>query len=97
MFKVQLFLGFPVDPIYAKKLEDVNPYLLSQFIQGSDEYLKDVIQDDVRYFGKQIQKIESMSQLDLLEGNVFSLLKRLVPEYPYDETSLYLFSINSNG
>lgn len=96
MFDRELFFGFPLDPIYIKKLEKINPYLYSQFIGDSEEYLKEVNAEGLRYLGKNLGKITSIAKLELIEANIYSLLERLVPDYPYNETSLYLFSLKSH-
>jgi len=97
MFEMQLFLGFPVDAIYASELEKVNPNLVSQYVQDSDDYLREVIQNELRFLGKNIGKIITLSQLELIEANIYSVLKKLVPDYPYEETPLYVFPIEHSS
>lgn len=90
MYSARLFLGFAVDPIFAEKLEKANPALLKEFIQDDGDYLCEIHHRQLHYIGKQLGHIVSMDQLELLENNIFSFLKRLVPEFPYEETQLYL-------
>jgi hypothetical protein len=47
----------------------------------------------MRYFGKFANANLTMSALELLEKNVYSLLKKIVPDFPYEETALYVFPI----
>ncbi len=96
MFEIDLFLGFPVDPLYQAALSKANPKIVAQFIQGSDDYLKEVVHGNMRFLGKNIGKMISLAELELLEKNVYSLLKRLVSEFPYEEAPLYLFPIEKS-
>lgn len=91
MFETQLFLGFPVDKLYATELDKVNPNLLSQYVNESDDYLKEIIHNEIRFFGKNLGKIITLPQMELFETNIYSILSKLVPDYPYDETPLYIF------
>lgn len=93
MFEIQLFLGFPVDALYAAELDKVNPNLVSQYVQESDDHLREIIQNEMRFIGKNIGKIITLPQLDLIENNIYSVLSKLVQDYPYDETPLYIFPI----
>lgn len=93
MFNVYLFLGFAVDQLYVDKLAQVNPHLLETFIQKDGEYLSEVQHNEIRFLGKHVGKIVALPQLELLEANIYSLLKKMVPDFPYEEAPLYLFSI----
>ncbi len=93
MFSARLFLGFPVDPLYAGKLDRVNPALVNTFIGENEEYLCAIDHGDMRYLGKQLGSIISMDHLELLEKNIYSFLKRLVPDFPYGEAPLYLIPL----
>lgn len=91
MFKTQIFLGFPVDKLYAAELDKVNPNLFSQYVNESDDFLNEIVYKEIRYFGKNLGKIVTLQQLELFEKNIYSILTKLVPNYPYDETPLYIF------
>ena len=93
MFEVQLFLGFPVDTLFSQEMEKANPNVVAQFIQKEGDYLREIFHNDMTFLGKEIGKIVSLPQLELLEENIYSLLKKVVPEFPYQETPLYLFPI----
>ncbi len=97
MFHFQLFLGFPVDELYSKQLDRVNPNLLKAFIQEDGDYLTDVHHNDMRFIGKTIPETIALPQLELLEQNVYSLLRKLVPEFSYEEVPLYLFPIKDES
>lgn len=96
MFDSHLFLGFPVDPFFAAQVEKVNPHLLVQYISNSDDQLREIIYQEMRFFGKMLGRIASLDQLELLEANIYSVLRKLVPDYPYSEVSLYVFPIEQS-
>lgn len=93
MFSAQLFLGFPVDQIFAQKLDKANPNLVKEFIREDGEYLCALEHKGLRYLGKHLGAMVAFPQLEMMEKNIYSLLKRLVPEFPYDEAPLYLISM----
>jgi hypothetical protein len=93
MFTSQLFLGFPVDHLYARKLENANPSMVKEYIHSQGEYLCKITHNEMCFLGKKIGDEVALSKLELLEENIYSLLKKLVPDFPYDETPLYLISL----
>ena len=93
MFTLELFVGFPVDLLFAKELVKANPNVVSTFVQETGDYLCEYTHNNIRYLGKRAGKNITLAQLDLLEKNIYSLLKKIIPEFPYDETPLYLFPI----
>lgn len=93
MFSAQLFLGFPVDQIFKQKLDQANPNLVNEFIQDDGEYLCELDHQGLRYIGKRLGGMVALPQLEMMEQNIYSLLKRIVPEFPYDEAPLYLISM----
>jgi len=95
MFEVRLFLGFAVDPLFSAQLKDVNPLLIAQYVSENDEQLQEVTYLDIKFLGKSLENLTSLSKLELAEANIYSLLKKLVPKFPYEETSLYLFAIDA--
>ncbi|NGX43693.1 MAG: hypothetical protein K940chlam7_01993 [Chlamydiae bacterium] len=96
MFEVQLFLGFPVDALFEKEIEKINPNVVAQFIQKEGDYLRDITHDGMRFLGKNVGKIIVLPQLEMLEANIYSILKKIVPDFPYQEVPLYLFAIEDN-
>lgn len=96
MFTFQLFLGFPVDELYAEELSKANPYVVAQFIQKEGDYLREITYQDMRFFGKFLGHIAELQQIELLEANIYSLLKKLVPNFSYQEIPLYLFPIEES-
>lgn len=93
MYRVELFLGFPVDDLFALQLENANHNLVKEFTKENDQYLSEIRYKEMRYIGKKAGSIATLSQLELLQENIYSLLKRLVPNFPYEESPLYLLSL----
>jgi hypothetical protein len=92
-----LFLGLLVDSQFSVELDKNSKDLLSYYIKSSDEYLREVDFDGKRYLGKFIQNEEPIYQLELIETHIISLLKKLVPHYPYENSHLVLFAIPSKS
>lgn len=90
----KLFLGYPVDSGFEKALNGVDPAIVSLFIQDGEDYLHEVRYQGARYLGKQVSQIADFEQLELLETNIYSLLKKVVPDYPYHQKQLLIFPIN---
>lgn len=88
-----LFLGFSVDEAFASALEKHKPEYISLFIHSRDAYLEEVHFQGVRYLGKYMNNEEPLIQLELLEANIFSILKKLVPDYDYSGSNLILFAL----
>lgn len=93
MFDYQLFIGFPKDPLFENELQKVNPHLIKQFIHPHGEYLEEIHHEGMAYLGKKLGKLTKISEISLKEANIYSILKILVPEFPYDEIPLMLFTI----
>lgn len=91
--QAQLFLGFPIDSSYAKKLDLISEELKSIFIRNDSqgEYLQQIRWKDQTYLGKYVSPT-NLGSLVLLEKNIMTILKKLVSDHPYKTTSLILFS-----
>lgn len=93
MYTAELFLGFPIDLLFAEKLTALDPGYRALFIQDNAIYLREITYNNIRYIGKVAGKVSELTALDLLEANIFSLLKKLVDDYPYQKNSLHLFPL----
>lgn len=91
MFELELFLGFPIDEAYKQMLAKADPSVVSLFIQPGQNYLQKIIYEDIHYLGKFAGKINESSNLDLLAENIYSLLKKITPDYPCQNVPLILF------
>jgi len=100
-FSGELFLGFPVDPVFKNELKKANAHLVAAFIQGegdqeNGDYLCEVMHQGMQFFGKFLGKIAELQQIELLEMHIYSVLKKLVPNFPYEEIPLYVFPIEKS-
>lgn len=94
MFEVALFLGFPVDIPLANALAELDPSISALFIQEKDsDYLKKVIYQQSPYIGKSAGDIVEIDQLSLIEANIRSILKKLLPHYSQEHLFPLLFPI----
>ena len=91
MFELELFLGFPVDERSRAILSKADPKFISLFIQADSSYLQEVVYQDRHYLGKFAGKINESSKLDLLSENIYSLLNKVMPDYPCQNVPLVLF------
>lgn len=101
MFEPRLYLGFLLDPLYENQLNQQNSNLVKQFVvsehlSGScfpEPFLLKKTKDGVVFLGKYIGEGATLSEIELLEAHIYSLLKKLVPGFPYSETTLYIFPV----
>ncbi|MBA3602871.1 MAG: hypothetical protein H0W50_04355 [Parachlamydiaceae bacterium] len=82
-----------MNSLYRKFLLSVEQPLIDIYFQPNGNYLKEVTFQNECYFGCHLPSPTDISQLELLELHIFSLLKRLIPNYPYDSSSLVLFPV----
>lgn len=93
MIEVELFLGYPVDEGFRDLLKAIDPAFYSQFIGNNPDYLQEMKVSHGFFLGKKIGQEVDIERLKLAEENIYSLLKRLLPEYPLKDTPLVLFPI----
>lgn len=98
MYSVALFLGFPLDQLLAEELKSVDSQLASLFIGRNDNScLQEITYNGVRYLGKFAGEISDPDSLKLLEANIYSILKRIVPHYNFEDAMLHLFPAAISG
>jgi hypothetical protein len=97
VFDVTLFMGFPVDIAYDKALKNIDSQLVELFLHSPTNhgYLTQVCHNEIRYVGKFCGSISTLVDLDLLQENIYSILKKLTPNYHCDDIPLVLFAIPS--
>jgi hypothetical protein len=93
MHKAYLFLGFVINEAFAHELNQINPILKKMFIQEGEEYLHEILYRERPYLGKFVPPLSDLSSIESLEINIYSLLRKLVPDYPYAEHPLTLFPV----
>jgi len=96
MLEVRLFFGFPIGAAFASALQNLNPEITALFIREEDAYLQEVYYRERRYIGKYIGHKTELANLELLEANIYSILKKLVPDFPYKDEPLILFPALEN-
>lgn len=93
MMDYQLFLGFPLHSSYSAKLQLTPTEVRSTFIQNHPDYLQSLNHEGTAYLGKFVGVHIDLISLDLVKTNIYSLLRRLVPDYPYETSSLCLIVV----
>lgn len=92
MSDVALFLGFPIDDEFSNHLNGVDPKILKIFIRSdTSDYLRELEHRGQRFIGKEVGPISDINILPLLQTNIYSLLKKIVPSYPCENIALTLF------
>ena len=90
--KYQLFLGYPIDLSLANSILHVDDGLKNYFIRDDDLYLcKIAHRNGVEYLGKFVGERTDLHALETIEANVYSLLSKILPDYPFQQTALRLF------
>lgn len=96
LFHPQLFLGFPVDEACSQQLKMQNKSILDTFLSEGDTYLKQLNSNGVEYIGKFVGEISDLESLELLEKNIYSLLRRILPDYEFKKRPLILLTISNH-
>ena len=95
MISVELFLGFPCNPEYLSMYQEI-PEAFAKVFVGENELgtnLQKITTETGVFLGKKIGKEADVERLKNLEENIYSILKRLTPDFPVKETSLMLFPV----
>jgi hypothetical protein len=91
----QLFLGLPLSDSYLKELKKLPPYIQNLFIQPhSSDYLQRVESKGIVYLGKCLGSFIKLADIETLQIHIYSLLKRLISDYPYEQVPLLLLPIS---
>lgn len=94
MLDCQLFLGLPLTDSYRQELSQLPASVHDVFIQNSSSsYLQQVESEGIVYLGKFLGSSLDLATLDVLEVHIYSLLKRLISDYPYEQHPLLLLAI----
>jgi hypothetical protein len=94
MFNNQLFFGFPVDESFQKELAEIPDAIRTLFIDGK-EYLQSVEKGGITYLGKSLGECTNLTSLELTQAHIISLLKLLVPKYPFGNQLVLLVIADS--
>lgn len=95
LYQVTLFLGLPIDDMLDSFLKKVDPEIASIFIGGTDsDYLSIAFYEGSRYLGKYAGELTTLDDLELLQGNIHSLLAKLLPDFPASKPSIKLVALS---
>ncbi len=96
MFNTSLFLGFPLSGDYSEKLEQLSLVEKELFIQNrASPYLQIIENEGVIYLGKDLGSSIETACLDSLYSHIYSLLKKMVPDFPYGQHPLIIFAFST--
>lgn len=93
MITVSLFLGFRIEKDLETQLKKNDENKLALFISNDGDHLRQVIYKGQQFLGKFTGQPNDVESLALLEANIYSLLKMLVPDYDFAHSPLILFPI----
>jgi len=93
MFFAKLFMGVVVEGAFASQFSAANPLLVALFLNPEREYLLQIKHEGKTYLGKAVSTSADLASLEQMEANIVSLLKKIVPDYPYDDMELVLFPL----
>lgn len=96
MFNTQLFFGLPLEDFYQHALDQLSLSERELFIQNQHSpYLQQIESEGILYLGKYLGSFIELTTLDSLQAHIYSLLNKLVPNYPYKQHPLLLLAIPS--
>lgn len=87
----RLLLGILQETSLNQHLEKSNPYLVSYFTEGKD-YLQKFSVKGKSYLGKPLPSQATLEHIYAMETHILSLLKKIVPSYPFTSNPLVLLS-----
>ena len=94
MFDHHLFFGLPLFEPYLHRLNELPAPFRDAFIQDqSTDYLQQIENEGIVYVGKCINPPLELASLDSLEIHIYSILKKLIPDYPFEQHPLIVLAI----
>lgn len=95
MLETEIFLGFPLSDSYQRELLQLPSVERELFIQDRPSpYLQQIENEGILYLGKYLGPSIEMSLLDSSYSHLYSLLKKLVPHFPYEQHPLFLLALS---
>lgn len=86
-----LFLGYPLNQKFLDDLAKIPPKKVSIFINDNTAYLQRTFHKNKHFLGKKLGNSVTLEEISLLEKNIHSLVKSLLPDAAL-LTPLLLFS-----
>ena len=80
MYSLELFFGFPIEQDLERLLRKSTPQILRIFIDNKSEYLHELIHEEKRYLGKFLGEMATIDDLELIQSNIYSIVKRIAGE-----------------
>jgi len=85
--RAELFLGFPLTETLKSEFSKVDARLFDMYP------LKQIDHEGVSFLGKDVGPSSDITKIKLLEANIYSILAKILPDYPFKNESLSLFAI----
>lgn len=90
-----LFFGLPISENEEKILKSIDPILIQLYIQEENsDYLRIFVDKEQKYLGKVLENGVYLSQLDLIQGHIQSILNQLSSDFSHSLLILFPFSIH---
>jgi hypothetical protein len=97
VFDVSLFLGMPLNEFYIKSLDQLDIEIKKIFISDQKHpYLQQIKIENTHYIGKFLGALSSVAEIELLEKNIYSILKKMIPNHSHEEIPLVLLAVPSS-
>lgn len=91
--EASLFFGFLLDASFQEKLQVLDPAFKSLFIQQGDDYLQEYNGKEGLFLGKFLGKKSDFATLEAFSLNIYSLLTKILPNYPYKSSKLMIIPV----
>ena len=91
MFETTLFLAFALSESFQVELLKLPASEKQRFIQEHPSPFLEYLEDGgVRYLGKLLGASIEMEALESMNAHVYSILKKMVPHFPYEACPLVI-------
>lgn len=91
--RAELFLGYPLTESLNLELAKVDERLIDMFLVGTGPYLKRIEYRGENFLGKEVGQSADFNKIKLLETNIYSILAKILPAYPFKEEPLVLLPL----
>lgn len=90
--RAELFLGFPLTESLMNKIQGLDPRAFDMYVNEKGPYLKKIEYGNQSFLGKSVGSSADIAKIKLLEANIFSILAKILPDYPFKNDPLLLFA-----
>jgi len=88
-----LFFGTKIDSKLREALSQCKPGDRKYFESGSDEFLRILEVEDEKWLGKVIQPGPAVTEVDDIQRNIVSILRRIAPNGKVTASSIKIFTL----